>query len=479
MVSLIFYFLSCNNKTGQEKVFRICGDVAELDADTVILLVPQILGYQSEEIKSAVEPEGHFCIDTKFAGLKTLVLDIGGELLQFTGKAGDSLYLTTNMDDFAEKLSVEGKGAEKLQYAIAQENNFDPSERDSLLKSLAFLSFDEFMQWNDSLAQQKMNFLEANKQQFQLNDDFVVFQKALIELEKASPVYYYFYTHYRKNNFQLREEYAGKKLESALRAFLDLPDEVRATPQYRDFIGKLSYYLFVKNIREQSNSKSEEQKKELKIVDNWFEGDHKDLAMAELFMEKIYGLDTAYFNDNQNYFNLIQNEAYRNYISVAQKELEEKLNRPLPSGTYIINLHEAGAEKINSLADILEKHEGKVVLMGFWASYSVAFKAEIPYIKIIQEHYKDKDLVFVFISSDSDPAAWEGQIRISQLPGYHFILNQPLYQDIMDKLQLRSIPRFVLFDDEGNLRHANVPRPNDLNASTKAIDALLLEHYQK
>ncbi len=472
---------SCSNKQKPEKVFSLCGhiDHAARMVDTVILTVPNILGYQAKEFRAPLDHKGNFCISAAFQGLKPVTFVAGREVVNFVARAGDSLKLTVNLREFDESIKFSGKGSGMANYAAAEFLEFEDGERDTLLAQIPLLSFDEFMKRNNSLAQRKIDFLKANTTRFQLPQDFVAMQQALIQLEKASPVYYYFYTHFRRNNFELNDAFAGPNVDAAFRDFLNVPNEVKNTLHYRDFIGKYSYYLFSKNIKDPSPEQRAAQKQEQEVMEKSFTGIDRDIAIAELFMERFNAYDTNYYHDMQEYFNKIEGDGYRDFIVQKQYNLVKELNKPLPKGTQVFNLLRKDALPVSGLQNILDRHKGKVVFMDFWASWCAPCKAEFPFSLYLQKHYKGKDVDFVFVSTDTDTTQWQRQIRIAGLSGTHYILNQALYQDVMQKLQLRTIPRYVLFDDEGHLRNANAPRPSDLNASSKAIDAMLFEHYQK
>lgn len=55
--------------------------------------------------------------------------------------------------------------------------------------------------------------------------------------------------------------------------------------------------------------------------------------------------------------------------------------------------------------------QGKYVLLDFWFSGCAPCEGEIPHLKEVYEHYKNKDFTIVSISADADQATWLGTLK--------------------------------------------------------------------
>jgi thiol-disulfide isomerase/thioredoxin len=152
--------------------------------------------------------------------------------------------------------------------------------------------------------------------------------------------------------------------------------------------------------------------------------------------------------------------------SVAQKKSDELT-------AHFYNLREAKYAD-ESYQGILDKHKGEVIYLDFWASWCGPCKREMPYSLKMQEHFKGKKVVFIYMSSDRDPAAWKRTAESLKITGEHYLLNQKVYNERNAVVQVKYIPRYMIYDKKGKLVTNNAPRPSSPQ-STELIEKLLKE----
>lgn len=63
------------------------------------------------------------------------------------------------------------------------------------------------------------------------------------------------------------------------------------------------------------------------------------------------------------------------------------------------------------------------------------------------------------------------QEGLSEVPD-NFLITNPKNSKILEKLKLELIPRYIIFDKQGNIVEVNAPRPSDQQAAT-TIDKYL------
>lgn len=116
-----------------------------------------------------------------------------------------------------------------------------------------------------------------------------------------------------------------------------------------------------------------------------------------------------------------------------------------------------------TLADL----KGKVVLIDVWATWCGPCKAEIPYLKKLEEEFKGTDLSVVSVTFDEveDKAKWIQMIKDDHLGGTHLFAGG--WGDFAQYYKIRGIPRFMVYDREGKIVTVDAPRPS--NPALKAL----------
>ena len=73
--------------------------------------------------------------------------------------------------------------------------------------------------------------------------------------------------------------------------------------------------------------------------------------------------------------------------------------------------------------------------------------------------FEYRDIAFVFISTDSDNKAWTTAIQEEGIKKSSYRILNPDSKFLQD-INLRYIPRYLIFDRKGNLINTNAPRPS-------------------
>ena len=110
--------------------------------------------------------------------------------------------------------------------------------------------------------------------------------------------------------------------------------------------------------------------------------------------------------------------------------------------------------KVHTLADF----RGKYVYIDMWATWCGPCKREMPYLKALEEEFKDAEIVFVGLSVDKDKAAWENIVRQGELTGVQLYLGTG--SRFQEGYRVEAIPRFILLDKEGVIISNDMSRPS-------------------
>ena len=109
----------------------------------------------------------------------------------------------------------------------------------------------------------------------------------------------------------------------------------------------------------------------------------------------------------------------------------------------------------------LESLKGKLVYVDVWATWCGPCKAQIPFLKQLEEKYREEDIAFVSLSIDQlkNISKWKDMIVEKELEGIQIIADKAWRSKFVTDYVIEGIPRFILIDKDGNLMNPMAPRP--------------------
>lgn len=144
-----------------------------------------------------------------------------------------------------------------------------------------------------------------------------------------------------------------------------------------------------------------------------------------------------------------------NYLSVLESKYLDLKQQDIASAHFITI-----KGNIVSLKDILSKNKGKALYIDFWASWCSPCIGEMPASEKLRQRFTGKDIVFVYISIDKDKDKWIKAAQKLNLTENSYVLsaeNNPL----IEKLSVKSIPRYIIVDKNNSVLDQNALRPSD------------------
>lgn len=171
----------------------------------------------------------------------------------------------------------------------------------------------------------------------------------------------------------------------------------------------------------------------------------------------------------QTYVKLAANDKDINRIK-GKYERIKTLKKGSPSPSF--NYPDSSGKNIS-----LESLKGKLVYVDVWATWCGPCKAQIPFLKQLEEKYREEDIAFVSLSIDQlkNISKWKDMIVDKELEGIQIIADKAWRSKFVTDYVIEGIPRFILIDKDGNLMDPMAPRP----AVYKEGEMQLNEEIQK
>ncbi len=106
----------------------------------------------------------------------------------------------------------------------------------------------------------------------------------------------------------------------------------------------------------------------------------------------------------------------------------------------------------------LSDFRGKYVYVDVWATWCQPCLKEIPFLLEMDEAFKGKNIVFLGVSVDRDKEDWMSRVEQGGLAGLQVYVG--LNEDLSGFYKISGIPRFMLFDPDGNILEVSADRPS-------------------
>ncbi|MDA0732900.1 MAG: TlpA disulfide reductase family protein [Bacteroidetes bacterium] len=117
---------------------------------------------------------------------------------------------------------------------------------------------------------------------------------------------------------------------------------------------------------------------------------------------------------------------------------------------------------------------GSVVYVDVWATWCGPCRTEMPFLHDLEAEYSDKNVTFIGVSVDVEKnrQVWLDMMEEKDMKGVQIFADG--WSQITKDYAINGIPRFMLFDTEGNVSNLNADRPSS-DDIRPALDALLVE----
>ncbi|MFN8254714.1 MAG: TlpA disulfide reductase family protein [Bacteroidales bacterium] len=440
--------LSCT-KPENEKIVLYGEFKNSKEIDSVYL---NVQGVFEEVLHSAkLSKEGVFIIkiDKEFPGFYDF--RCGDFSCEMFLSPGDSLYVNADLSDFNKSLTFKGIGSEN-NMAMLTIKRSTPTVSPEITYALDEKAFSAF---NDSLLNARNNWLSENSaRNSNITSTFVEAQKNVHLYRWANN--YLLYPSYHAYYGNQPDFKPSDKFSSYLKKINFNDTTLLGNSAYTRFI---TSYFQVK-LRDEVRKDSSLLTSRKKVIEKIF----------ELFRNEVKVQKTLAFLKYNILLNVVNLEGTKEIKPIVEQFITETENK-IYKNKLISELNkwkncEPGMELKNyRFSDIHGKeflfsnYKGKIIYIDVWASWCGPCIAEIPYLKKLEEKFRNSKIVFVSISIDENKLEWEKSIKTEKLGGIQLWAEGWKHQFCSD-FNINSIPRFILIDSQGLIYDNNAVRPS-------------------
>lgn len=422
---------SCG-KNDNEKYVTIAGKLENAAFDSVFV-------FNDNVRKGIAVKDGVFKDTMKLGNSTYFKLLADRDLTQIFLNPGDSLFVSTNMEDFDNAMKFGGTNAAENNYLAKKqlaENKLiymDPS---------VFFSVDPLTFKNQltKLKTESLGELEKSES-----------GKVFKDLEKKNIDYHYFmmltqypmaHSYFTDNQMEMPADFQ----QEIDKISLDNEHDFVNVPSYGDFVK----YRFTEKI-DGLNSADEV----IKILSGIKSAKIKDGLMRELLMYKIASGEAG----AEKYNEFVQKNSTDKELKAEAAKAFATVQKVMPgqaSPTF-------NYPDINGKQVALESLKGKMVYLDIWATWCAPCLAEVPHLKKLENDFHGKGIEFVSISIDpkEDFNKWQNMVKEKNLQGIQLFADNDWKSQFVKDYGIIGIPRFILLDAEGKIILSDAPRPSD------------------
>lgn len=183
-------------------------------------------------------------------------------------------------------------------------------------------------------------------------------------------------------------------------------------------------------------------------------------------IEKNQPLSSQQMYDLQNYF---KNKNLGTYL----RHIYEKVQKN--SQTELSKIYYLPFEKTrkNLLGDILQLHQGKLIIVDLWATWCGPCLAALDEIKDVKEKFKNnEDVVFINITNETSNQVFWNKMA-GQIDAEHYYLYNNQVDEMFNEHQIESLPSYLLYDKTGDLSEKHLAGYMGNDALLKWIESNL------
>ena len=446
LLAMAVSLAACGN--GREGNIVLEVDVTDQASKEVVLI------YHDQILTVELDSVGHaeFVIDDEDAVYARMChYPRVDQMMNVYLERGDRASVSFSGKDFKGTFAFEGEMEPAVKYLNTVVLTALPDEDYAL-------PFDEYVKKLEKKETEAVKLLEASG--VSKAGNFEEIEKGRIRYSYATQLLMYPLGH--RLMAQDMDYQPDQKYYDVLDTYVVADDLLADLDQYREFIAEAAHVLDADN-RDETAAYPRAVAQMRFIADRFEAGKTRDVLLHRLANAYVTRFGIEDIQDMEN--------IYRTYVQdpvlVAKYDAaREKWNlasdgKPSPDFKGV---------DVNGKEYTLADFRGKYVYIDVWATWCGSCRQEIPYLKKLDEDYKDAQIVFLSLSVDQDKAKWEKMVKEQSMSGVQLHIGQN--SSFQQAYKIEGIPHFILLDREGRIIDKKMSRPSMDEVTRERIENL-------
>ena len=364
---------------------------------------------------------------------------------------GDRASVSFSGKDFKGTFAFEGEMEPAVKYLNTVVLTALPDEDYAL-------PFDEYVKKLEKKEAEAVKLLEASG--VSKAGNFEEIEKGRIKYSYATQLLMYSLGHrfmVQDMNYQPDQKYYD-----VLDSYVVADDLLADLDQYREFIAEAAHVLDADN-RDETDAYPRAVAQMRFIADRFEAGKTRDVLLHRLANAYVTRFGIEDIQDMENiYRTYVQDPVLvAKYDAAREKWNLASVGKPSPDFKGV---------DVNGKEYTLADFRGKYVYIDVWATWCGPCRQEIPYLKKLDEDYKDAQIVFLSLSVDQDKAKWEKMVKEQSMSGVQLHIGQN--SSFQQAYKIEGIPHFILLDREGRIIDKKMSRPSMDEVTRERIENL-------
>jgi len=452
MLLMVVAVLAACSQTPENEV-KITGVIeSPTAADVEVLYYKNFITNQTEKIEVSLDTGNAFDAVLPISEGQFVYVSQPRRNIMLYLVPGADISISFNSEDPDQLPVIEGKKALESRFLVSYNKEVERKyNRSIILNQLGSISAADFKDMMDSAYEEKLTYLEGHEDYRKLDKEFVKVMKTNFLYEKYGLLLDYpmafayfnpeagdpelpgdFYDFLESDNLFSDEYLKMRPYFSFANAYLSRHAEKNADPD-----SELSFY-----------------ERQYQFAREIFTGKTREAVLAQNLIYLLnFGTPEAGEEYYADFSALVQTPEYRELIDAEyQTIMALSHGQPAPA----ITLTDINGNEV-SLSDFA----GKVVYLDFWASWCGPCMREVPFAKELKKRMKgEDDLVFFYVSVDTDETAWRNKVAEMEIQGVHVNVSG-FGHDVPVNYNLKGVPTFYLIGRDGKIFDNRPPRPSN------------------